>query len=489
MTSAPRSLPSQDSVMHQAAVSDQAEHHVEQQLGRALVNNLFVLLKTAYIHQQNNTALHRPLASIQETTTALFQHTEDDIVTLRPAANAFFLNQTLIRLDRSSFQNAEFLRVVCGEVRIGEFEFYNGCDEETFRGLMQAIIGAVRSGPDNGSKLKRDFKTIYLKPPARLSVGTSLLHQRQFILHSYAQALAFTSQMLARWSQRKKPPMSHIKRTVQNLLEIIEQDVTTLLGLTQLRAYRQHLATHLVNVAIFVLVIGQRAGLSRPELVQLGITALLHELGAMDLPNACLERVDSLSEKDKEALHSLPLYSVRRLLELPVVGVEGMARAVAVFENRAHLPSTYTYHGRLAVDVRTQILAVADAYDHLTTSRLGKAALRPDQALDVLRHNPDGKFTDWAVKLLITAIGRYPIGTLVELDTGEKGIVVDLPENDAPASRPRVRLISTPDGTPVRDAIVIDLRETTPAGDPMHSIRRTLDPDVVPVNVPHFFLN
>ena len=429
---------------HEAVTTtDTAQLH-EQRFGRGLVTNLFVLLKTAYVHQQNNTALHRPLANIQETVNALFRLTHNSVVTLRLAANAFFLNDTLIRLDRATYQNAEFLRIICSELRIETFEFYGGCQERAFRALMVAIVDAVRSDPPTLGPVTRDLETIYLKPPPNL-LAHKVQDRRQFALQSYALALMFTSQLLAHWPQAKRAPLSGVKRTVQSLLDVLAEDTITLLGLTQLHAYRQHLAYHLVHVSIVSLIIGRHAGLSRPELIQLGMTALLHELGARELPESLLECPTPLSTTAQAELAKLPLLSVRRLLALPGLGVEGMARIVAIFENRAHVPQAHTYHAQYTADVRAQIVAVADAYDHLTTSRLGHTAMPPDQALSVLLHNQEGKFATWAVRLLITAIGRYPIGTMVELDTGELGIVCDRPEEGTPGNRPKLRLITAPE--------------------------------------------
>lgn len=110
------------------------------------------------------------------------------------------------------------------------------------------------------------------------------------------------------------------------------------------------------------------------------MTALLHELGAIDLPAELLRRTDPLDEIDKTELSNLPLYSIRRLMEFPLIGHEGIARIVSVFENCAHSRTNNAYQNEFVPDVRAQIIAVADAYDHLITPRMGKAALQPDQA-------------------------------------------------------------------------------------------------------------
>jgi HD-GYP domain-containing protein (c-di-GMP phosphodiesterase class II) len=489
MNSVLTDVPAADhSAPHEAVPATDAEQLHEQRLGRKLVSNLFVLLKTAYVHQQNNTALHRPLANIQETVNALFRLTRNSVITLRLAANAFFLNDTLVRLDRASYQNAEFLRIICGELRIETFEFYEGCQEQAFRALMVAIVDAVRSDSPTAGPMVRDLETIYLKPPPNL-LTHKIQDRRQFALQSYALALTFASQLLARWPQAKRAPLSGVKRTVQSLLDVLTDDSITLLGLTQLQASRQHLAYHLVHVSIVSLIIGRHAGLAWPELVQLGMTALLHELGARELPPSLLECTTPLSTTAQEELGHLPLLSIRHLLALPGLGAEGVGRIVSIFENRAHVPHAYPYHTQYTADMWAQIVAVADAYDHLTTSRMGHTALPPDQALSVLLHSQEGRFAPWAIRLLIMAVGRYPIGTMVELDTGELGIVCDRPEEGTPGNRPKLRLITAPDGSLLPTRVVVRLDDTDATGRPLRSIRRTLHSELVPVNVPHYFLD
>ncbi len=461
----------------------------EQQLARVLINSLFVLLRTAYIHSQNNAALIPPLETIQKISNIIFEHTGSNMFYLRLVSNTFFLNDTLVKLDQSSYQNANFLHVICEELGVGEIEFHDGCAEQEFRALMLTVIEAIRSGPDARGELRRDLGHIKLRKTPEMGSTKTLLDRRQYILRTYALILMFCNNTLETWPQGKQPRPSEIKRLTQNLLDIIEEDAVTLLGLTQLRTYRKYVANHFVNVAILSLIIGRAAGLGKPELVHLGMTAIMHELGVMDLPRQIIDRIDTLGEAENEEISRLPLLSIRRMTEFGSIGMQAVARMVTVFENRGHVPLTHTYRTQAEPDVMSQILAVADAYDHLTTSRMGHAALRPDQALEVMLLNREGKFADWAVKLLAAGIGRYPIGTLVELDTGERGIVFDRPLGNTPADRPRVRLISGPDGVALTGGIVVDLAEIDETGRPMRTIRHSLDPEQEQVNVPHFFMD
>lgn len=462
----------------------------EQKLGRKLINNLFVLLKTAYLHQQNNAALIRPLENIQETVNAIFVQTREDILHLRLISNTFFLNDTMIRMDEGTFQNGEFLRVICEELDVGDWEFRNGCGEKEFRALMVTIVDTVRTGTSSGAPLNRDLGLIQLKPRVPGAIESqSLMGRRQFVLHTYAAALAFSINMVALWPQGKRPRLSAIKRIVQSLLDVVEKDAVSLLGLMQLRAYRKRMANHFVNVAILSLVIGRHAGLDKRQLVRAGMTAFLHDLGAISLPPEIVESSVLLGDAEQKELSKLPLLSVSFLAELAGGGVEGLVRLISVYENRAHVPAARTFQTHTKPDPVVQIITVADAYDYLTSPRMGNTSLRPDQALMELLRNEEGKYADWAVKLLAEGIGHYPIGTLVELDTGERGIVFDLPPDGAPVACPIIRLISDRDGEPVEGCVVVDLCEADAEGRPLRAIVRTLDTDEEGLDVQHFFLD
>lgn len=463
---------------------------LEQRLARSLINNLFVLLKTAYLHQQNNAALIRPLEHAQETVEALFLQTREDVFRLRLISNTFFLNDTMIRMDQGTFQNAEFLHVICEELDVGEWEFHKGCGEKDFRAMMVTVVDAVRSDPGSDPSLRRDLGLIQLKPPLPGAVESqSLLGIRQFVLQSYATALAFGMNLVATWRLGKRPRLSAVKRIVQGLLDVVNKDAVTLLGCTRLRAYRKELASHFVNVAILSLVAGRSGGLNKRQLVQVGMAALLHELGAINLPKEMIERTTPLTEAEQEELSKLPLLSVSHLAELGGGGVDSLGRLVSVYENRAHIPAAPVYTTQTIPDGTAAIVAVADAYDHLTCPRMGNTPLRPDQALEEILLNREGKFAEWAVKLLVDGIGPYPIGSLVQLNTGEQGIVIDWPSEGAPANCPSVRLITDREGAPLSARVVVDLSEAGADGRPLHRIQETLDADKEGVDVARFFLD
>ena len=457
-----------------------------QQLGRDLINHLFVLLKNAYLHDHGNDALVPPLQKIQVTTGELFELTSNDVLSLRLVSGTFFVNNSLVRLDQGSFANAEFLRIICADLDIGEYEFHLGLSEADLRAMMAVVIDAARTP---GSQLRRDFEHLHLKPQVGVSDDDDIVDPKEAALRAYVTALVEMARIIERWIAGRRPSMSNVKRIVQRLFDTVEQDPVILLGLLQLSDYQRHIASHLVNVGILVLIMGRRIGLERDALVHLTMAAVMHEVGAIDLPPALRDGAGGLDARAVQTLERLPHQTTHRLCQFGGRGRQATPRLVTVFENRGHIAGGNLYQFRAAIGAAAQLIAVADAYAHLTAARLGTPAVRADTALEVLAQNPDGRFAPWAVRLLGDCIGQFPVGTLVELDTGERAVVFDRPAPGAAASRPKVRLLRPGQAGIVAGGEVVDLAQTDQTGRYPRSIRRTLKAQAEAINVPHFFLD
>ena len=81
--------------------------------------------------ERETEALMPPLRNIESTVGSLHEHTGEPQFLLRVNDNTFFMNETLVKLDQGSFQNAEFLQIICDDLDIGEFEFNEVCTEKT----------------------------------------------------------------------------------------------------------------------------------------------------------------------------------------------------------------------------------------------------------------------------------------------------------------------------------------------------------------------
>jgi len=233
----------------------------------------------------------------------------------------------------------------------------------------------------------------------------------------------------------------------------------SIMTMTTLREFDEYTFTHSVNVCIFSVIIGQRLGLSRLQLYDLGLAALFHDVGKMRLPSDVINKSGPLKDSEWKALQEHP--------------TEGPTN------RRARLPSLYS-----------RIVAVADAFDAGTSIRSYQyEAWPPDEVLQEMRDNPRRGFDPLLVKALINATGVYPVGTLVILDSLELAVVAQANADPDQLHLPLVKVISDPAGVPLSEPHTVDLSQLDPeTGKPVRTIIKTTDPQKYGIRVADYLV-
>ena len=118
-----------------------------------------------------------------------------------------------------------------------------------------------------------------------------------------------------------------------------------------------------------------------------------------------------------------------------------------------------------SVSLFGRILTIADVYDALTSPRIYRPmATSPDLALDIMLKGSGKDFDPILLKVFINMLGVYPVGTLLKLDTGEFGIVLNCPKNGNP-SRPHIVLLMLDDNGKFKKGKSVDLSEKKPGAE------------------------
>jgi hypothetical protein len=128
-----------------------------------------------------------------------------------------------------------------------------------------------------------------------------------------------------------------------------------------------------------------------------------------------------------------------------------------------------------------QIVGLVDTYDGMVTSRNGKPALLPHDAIrQLFVLGEKGRFDKAVVEVAIKALGVYPIGSLIKLNTGESALVTGL--NHEHRLKPKIRIITDAKGQIFSESIGLDLSAEC-GSQPARTILRALDPKTEQVNV------
>jgi HD-GYP domain-containing protein (c-di-GMP phosphodiesterase class II) len=255
------------------------------------------------------------------------------------------------------------------------------------------------------------------------------------------------------------------RRAVQTLVDRFLDDDSALLALTRIQRHDSYLFQHSLHVCIYSLALGARLGMSRKQLGDLGLAALFHDLGkTVPVPEG---------EEARETLRQHPGRGARLLLRLAGPQEAMLKASIAAYEHHAHFDGSGFPPLEHAQHLLSRIVAIADCFEALTSSRSHRPLpYTPHDAFDLMRAKAGLLFDPVLLKFFVQAIGLYPVGTLVQLDTGEIGMVVRGSEEEDEGERPTVRIVRRGNGTLPIDC-EIDLATETDNGRP--SIERTVD--------------
>ena len=267
------------------------------------------------------------------------------------------------------------------------------------------------------------------------------------------------------------------QKVVTDLLGSITRSPEANLLLTQMRRFQNDLFTHAVNVCVLCLVIGTLEEFKN-EIAVLGLGALLHDVGKTRLPRNLIRRRELYSESERKLLEQHPKIGAA-LLETSE-NIPNLTHRIVV-EHHERIDGLGYPFGTEGSQISplSQIVAITDAYDEMLTGR----KLAPLQPLEVLRQlymqGNAGAFDRSLVERIIRCLGVYPAGSLVELNTGERGIVIAANRKDS--LKPTLRIISSRDGLALSNGPIISLIDTD-NGSSERRIIRALDPGKERVN-------
>lgn len=329
--------------------------------------------------------------------------------------------------------------------------------------------------------LEQELLKLNNHPAARSAYQdrTTLEEEIQLVQDTYLDAKSITDKLLSDARLGRSVDGEVIRHVINDLAESVLRNPDALSCYTQLKDKDTYAASHALNSAIFALIFGRQLDLEREEVEILGMAGLLHDVGMVNVPDEICLKSDKLTP--------IELSIVRRHVTWGTEMLEGKSDipATVVEATRDHHER---YNGKgyqlgcAGEDISKagRIIAIVDFYDAVTSDRVYQAAISPYAALRMMYTGRGTLFDPLLVERFIQCLGIYPVGSVVELNTGEIGVVVAL--NREIRLRPHVVLVRRPDKTPYPMPAVVNLMaRQTPSGAPCE-IERVLDPLAADVN-------
>ncbi|MGD8330496.1 MAG: HD domain-containing protein [Acidobacteriota bacterium] len=258
-----------------------------------------------------------------------------------------------------------------------------------------------------------------------------------------------------RHGYRTKSTLDNLDETkdfVRDIVELGAQQTRPLLALQALKRHDEYSFTHSINVATLTLVIAQGLGLSKFDLHEITLAAILHDIGKEQVPGKLLRKPGRLDDEEWKEMADHSLVGAKMLATTD--GVGDLA-AIVAFEH--HLKQTREGPGaaKWRLHLVSEMVTIADVYDALRSSRPYRAEIPPDRALEIMQEEAHEKFNPELFAGFARLVGYYPPGICVLLDSGEIAIVYRA--NPEALERPAVLVVRDASGSHLATPRRIDL--------------------------------
>jgi putative nucleotidyltransferase with HDIG domain len=300
---------------------------------------------------------------------------------------------------------------------------------------------------------------------------------------TYREATAAMERIFAELDAGHAPNLVSVRSVVARVVDQIllhQESMLMQFCLQKMRRFDRSLASHGIDVCVLSLIVANEQGLQESDRELLGMGAMLHDIGYTRLPRNLYRKSGILLPQEKALMQQHPQLGLTVMAES--ADVPELVRHI-IAEHHEHFNGS-GYPNKLtgaSLSPLVQIVGLVDTYDGMVTSRNGKPALLPHDAIrQLFVLGEKGRFDKAVVEVAIKALGVYPIGSLIKLNTGESALVTGL--NHEHRLKPKIRIITDAKGQIFSESIGLDLSAEC-GSQPARTILRALDPKTEQVNV------
>jgi len=274
----------------------------------------------------------------------------------------------------------------------------------------------------------------------------------------------------------------NVENTRKLVAEVVESAIRNpdaLAWITQLKKKHEYTATHGLRVCMVAVMLGRHLGYDREKLNLLGTGSLLLDIGKIRIPDEILNKTTALTPTEYELMKTHVLEGVKLLStssSMPQEVLDVVARHHEHYDGSGYVTGmSGDSIGELAM-----ITAIVDTYDAILSDRNFQKAISNVEAMREIYKLRGSHYHPWLTEQFIQCMGIYPVGSIVEMTNGEVGVVIAI--NRIRRLRPRVTLIRSASGAPLRPPKDVDLMFSCDTKRQPYDIRKMLPTGTFDIN-------
>ena len=242
-----------------------------------------------------------------------------------------------------------------------------------------------------------------------------------------AQSKLAVTSMFQEARMGKAVDTANAQKLVEEINDSVSRNPGALISLARLKTADDYTYMHSVAVCALMIALSKQLGLSEQETRRAGIAGLLHDLGKMLVPMEVLNKPGKLTDEEFAIIKKHPEEGHRLLFGNP--GADEVMLDV-VLHHHEKIDGTGYPKGLKGEEISlfAKMGAVCDVYDAITSNRPYKAGWPPSESLRKMAEWAKGHFDQRVFQAFVKSLGIYPIGSLVRLESGRLGLVIDQSE-------------------------------------------------------------
>lgn len=461
------------------------------QQGRNLAIQLCVLLRTARVHDVGNIAFQGPLTNFIETVAQMF--TADGPFKILSVGDFLYVNHHRLRVDASSYPSYQYLNDELRNRGLGGFSFEGRLTPPEVKKFVRLFLDVDTKAAEPFDEFVESLTKLSVQKIVPLRAVVPLVghvgseevrDSRKAAKRTFYRAIESARTVMLSARDRRPIDIRKAKRAVQGIVDLILEEEYSVLGLTALKNHDEYTFQHCVNVSILAIALGQRLGLPKKLLGDLGVAAILHDLGKAAVPSWVLNKAGRLTNDEWKILNDHPIQGVKMIAKMRGLNELALRAMIVSFQHHLNMDrSGYPLlEGCEDQCLFSRIVAAVDCFDAMTAHRsYRRNAFTPYEALHMMITENVDKFDPLILKAFINTVGMYPAGTVVLLDTNEIAVVVEPSPRDI--FRPKVKIVRDRDRKTV-EGTVLDLNDRAEESAAyVASIVSALNPEEYDINV------
>ena len=464
-----------------------------QKQGQKLLGTFYAALQAMKLFPLENQTVQKALKDLHEAASVVVEREGE--VELGLVGDFIFINEVRVRLDLSTYAAFSMLSNSLDKHGIGTVVIQQGVELEEWPPVLSLLLRK----PDDDEPFADLARRLQDTPAVHITVGPEReraaldeddTQSKERAKRAYFQTVEVAKNVLTDTRLGKSVNVRRVKRAVQSIVDQVLNNETSIMGMTALRDYDDYTFTHCVNVCIFSVVLGQKLGLTKLQLYELGLGGLFHDIGKMRIDEAITNKPGGLTDEEFEQMQQHTTEGMLALFDMHGFSEVPFRAMLMAYEHHMKIDLTgYPDNKRpREPTLFSRIIAVADGFDAATSQRSYQSVpWRPEEALKEMRDNERRGYDPLLVKALINATGVFPVGTLVILDTYEMAVVTAPNPDPTKINQPVVKIIYDENGVPLAEPITVNLGDQDP-DQPQRTIIKTTRPDKYGIDVGAYFV-